>query len=183
MARLFSYGENHWHPSMGGNEEFLKLTKETIKTELIAERMVGNAVKRDQLDFVFNTLLYIYNSPAKENMIKKDPAVKEYTIPRLLILRYLDHVVKMTQVKRRELEKEKRKQNFIDHLRKDAPLVMQTQKRVVEEKKEEVKKAPQPNKTAGSTGFNYSPYGSPNKAPEEEKEEEEKPVERDTTKP
>ena len=80
---------------MGGNEEFLKLTKETIKTELIAERMVGNAVKRDQLDFVFNTLLYIYNSPAKENMIKKDPAVKEYTIPRLLILRYLDHVVKV----------------------------------------------------------------------------------------
>lgn len=59
---------------------------------------------------------------------------------------------------------------------------MQTQKRIEAPKEDPKKQQPQPNKTAGSTGFKYSAYSSPNKQPEEPPEEEVK-IERDTSKP
>lgn len=95
MIRLYAFGEDHWVLGYGENKEMLEHTKNLINLELIAERMLGNQLKRDQLNFMFNTILYVFNSPGKEKLLKDDKGILEYTIPNLLILRYLDHIVKV----------------------------------------------------------------------------------------
>ena len=116
MIRLYVFGEDHWVLGYKENEEMLKHTQELIRLELIAERMLGNALKRDQLNFMFNTILYIFNSSGKERLLlkdNKDDKDKEkdkdkdekedetllYAITYLLILRYLDHIVKVKKKK------------------------------------------------------------------------------------
>jgi hypothetical protein len=116
MIRMYAFGEDHWVVPYGKNLIFTEHVVELIRLELICERLLGNTLKRDQLNFMFNTILYVFNSPAKEGMINNSTVVMESTIPNLLILRYLDHIVKITQVKRKESEKNSRRKELLESL-------------------------------------------------------------------
>jgi hypothetical protein len=114
MGRLYVFGENHWVVPLGDNIDLVKLTNEFIERELIAERMLGSDLKRDQLNFLFNTILYVFNSPAKEKLLSDgNEIVTENIIPKLTILRYLDHIVRITKAKRADVLKQDRMQEYL----------------------------------------------------------------------
>jgi len=95
---------------------------------------------------MFNTILYVFNSPAKEGMINNSTIVWESTIPNLLILRYLDHIVKITQVKRKEVEKNGRRRELLESLIVK-PFDKEENKEPVEEEKK-TDQRPKPQITA-----------------------------------
>ena len=77
-----------------------KLINQLIEHELIAERMLGSDLKRDQLNFIYNTILYIFNTPVKDKLLGEAPdneIVIEHVIPKLTVLRYLDHIVRVNR--------------------------------------------------------------------------------------
>jgi len=116
MNRLYVFGENHWVIPLGENVEMVKLTNILIDQELIAEKMLGSELKRDQLNFLYNSILYIYKSPVQEKLLGEAPdneVVIEYVIPKLTVLRYLDHIVRMTKAKRSDVLKQERMEEFL----------------------------------------------------------------------
>jgi len=120
MSRLYVFGENHWVIPLGDNIEMVKLINQLIEQELIAERMLGSDLKRDQLNFLFNTVLYIFKTPVKDKLLGEGPEreiVTEHVIPKLTVLRYLEHIVRITKAKREDVHKEKRKDEFLTYYR------------------------------------------------------------------
>jgi hypothetical protein len=116
MNRLYVFGENHWVVPLGENIEMTKMINQLIEHELIAERMLGSDIKRDQLNFVFNTVLYIFNTPVKDKLLGEAPdneIVIEHVIPKLTVLRYLDHIVRITKAKRADVFKQQRMQEYL----------------------------------------------------------------------
>jgi hypothetical protein len=115
MNRLYVFGPNHWVTPLGENVEMVAIINHLIAQELIAERVIGSELKRDQLNFIFNTILYIFNTPVKEKLLADAPdneIVIEHVIPKLTVLRYLDHIVKITKAKRADVLKQERMQEY-----------------------------------------------------------------------
>ena len=69
-------GINHWKIPLSANQKFLEDTKGLVDCELISERLLGDDLKRDQLNFVHATLSVINETPAKEQLEKKEEAIK-----------------------------------------------------------------------------------------------------------
>jgi len=116
MNRLYVFGENHWVVPLGENIEMTKLINQLIEYELVAERMLGSPLKRDQLNFIFNTILYIFNTPVKDKLLGEAPdneIVIEHVIPKLTVLRYLDHIVRITKAKKADVFKQERMQEYL----------------------------------------------------------------------
>jgi len=117
MSRLYVFGSNHWVIPLGENLEMTKLIKELIDQELIAERMLGSELKRDQLNFLFNTVLYIFKTPVKDKLLGPEgpdkEIVTEHVLPKLTVLRYLDHIIRITKAKREDVHKQERKQELL----------------------------------------------------------------------
>jgi hypothetical protein len=115
MNRLYVFGPNHWVTPLGDNIEMVEIIKTLIGQELIAERVIGSDLKRDQLNFIHNTILYIFNTPVKEKLLGEAPEneiVIEHVIPKLTVLRYLDHIVRITKAKRSDVLKQARMQEY-----------------------------------------------------------------------
>jgi len=124
MNRLYTFGENHWVIPLGENVDMVKLINQLIDQELIAERMVGSDLKRDQINFLFNTILYIFNTPVKEKLLADAPdneIVIEHVIPKLTILRYLNHIVRITKAKKADVFKQERMQEYLTLYRTGQP--------------------------------------------------------------
>jgi len=124
MSRLYVFGANHWVIPLGDNVDMVNFIKQLIEQELIAERMLGNDLKRDQLNFLFNTILYIFKTPAKDRLLsdgQEKEVVIDYVIPMLTVLRYLDHIVRITKAKREDVHKQERRQEFLNIERGQAP--------------------------------------------------------------
>jgi len=124
MNRLYAFGEDHWVVPIGENIDMVKLVNELIEQEIISERILGSDLKRDQLNFLFNTILYIYNSPAKDKLLADGPdneIIIEYVIPKLTVLRYLDHIVRITKAKRSDVLKQERMKEYLTGYRGDQP--------------------------------------------------------------
>jgi hypothetical protein len=94
------------------NNDFFADTNELIEKELLAERILGNQLKRD-LDFMYKTVDYIYKSHAKEKLLNKEVGIIEHTIPRLIIFNYLDNIVRINAEKKVALLKEKAKADLL----------------------------------------------------------------------
>lgn len=60
-----------------------------VDSELICERLLGDELKRDQLNFVHATLSVINETPAKEQLEKKEEAILKNAVPKLLIFKTL----------------------------------------------------------------------------------------------
>jgi len=124
MNRLYAFGEDHWVVPIGENIDMVKLINDLIEQEIISEKILGSDLKRDQLNFLFNTILYIYNSPAREKLLADAPdneIIIEHVIPKLTVLRYLDHIVRITKAKRANVMKQERMQEYLSGYRGEQP--------------------------------------------------------------
>jgi len=62
LVCLFSIGIDHWSVPLNKNLQLHEDVIEVVKAELIAERLLGDPLKRDQLNFAFNVLQIVYDA-------------------------------------------------------------------------------------------------------------------------
>lgn len=98
---------------MSNNQQFLEDVRKLIDCELICERLlgyynqinfffkillIGDDLKRDQLNFVFDNLAIVLESKGKEKMLKKEELITKISVPKLLVFKTLQ---KMRSVKKK----------------------------------------------------------------------------------
>lgn len=75
LASLFTTGINFWKVPLEENKKFVDDLNYLIKQELITERLFGNNLLRDQINFISNCLGIIQkaNPLAEKFMLQLDP--------------------------------------------------------------------------------------------------------------
>jgi hypothetical protein len=68
-----------------------------VTCENLAEIMLGTELKRDQLNFAYRTLEYLYLNETKEMLLEKTKGIMERVIPQLMIARTLDQMATVSQ--------------------------------------------------------------------------------------
>ncbi|CAD8047451.1 unnamed protein product [Paramecium sonneborni] len=83
---LMLKGINYYKAPLMDNQQFVIDINEVIKAELISEHLLGSALKRDQINFVFKVLSVIFNAnpQAREFLQKKDENCVKGSIPKLI---------------------------------------------------------------------------------------------------
>lgn len=76
------------------NTELIEVIKNLIDAEVIAERLLGTPLRRDQLNFIYKVIGQINAADPKlrENLIKKDAQIMEVTIPQLSVYKMIQHL-------------------------------------------------------------------------------------------
>lgn len=94
LAALFTTGINFWKVPLEANTRFVDDLNVLIKWELITERVFGNDLLRDQINFVADTLGIIQkaNVLAEKYMIHEDSNAIEISIPRLIAFKTIQHM-------------------------------------------------------------------------------------------
>jgi len=93
------------------NTELMDEIKKLVHREQMCNHLLGDELKREQLEFLYKVHKTIYNSPLKERLIDvtKDTEVRESTITKLATFRALQQMV---QWRRDKVLKEEKKELF-----------------------------------------------------------------------
>lgn len=77
------YGINYWKIPLHTNEKLMKCLEALVNADTIAEKLIGNPLKRDQMNFFYNIIGLIVKSDEKikENLLKKDENITRHAIP------------------------------------------------------------------------------------------------------
>lgn len=92
MVKLFVNGIDFWKIPMSNNQQTLEDLKKLVDYELICERLMGDPLKRDQLNFAHQTIDLITKTPGQEKMLNKEETYTKYSIPKLLIFKNLQKI-------------------------------------------------------------------------------------------
>lgn len=94
LASLFTTGINFWKVPLEANTKFVEDLKMLINEELITERLFGNDLLRDQINFMAVTIGIIQqaNPLAEKFMLQMDPNAIENSIPRLVAFKTIQHM-------------------------------------------------------------------------------------------
>ena len=100
-------GINYYKVPLSENEQFLEDLKQVINCELIAEHLIGDILKKDQLNFMFEvqSVIFSANNLAKEYLIQKDPNCMEGSVPKLVVYMTILHMRKWLDSKAADQEK------------------------------------------------------------------------------
>lgn len=85
---------NHWKLPLWKNIEMVEDIKHLINSEIIAERLLGTPLRRDQLNFVYNTVGIIHKADemVRKHLLDKDLNTTENSIPKLVIYHQIQHM-------------------------------------------------------------------------------------------
>ena len=80
-------GINYFRIPLKKNTELVEKINKLIICELICENLLGNPIKRDQLNFVYNNIKLINDGDEyiRKNFFEKDSNVIYNSIPKLMI--------------------------------------------------------------------------------------------------
>ena len=95
LEKLYLMGYNYWRVPLSTNRVFLKDINDLINQELLSEQLLGDRLKREQLNFVFDNLKLIFKSIGKDKMLDRSEKMLELTIPRLIALKTLEQIDKI----------------------------------------------------------------------------------------
>eukprot|EP01016_Furgasonia_blochmanni_P038690 TRINITY_DN4702_c0_g1_i5.p1 TRINITY_DN4702_c0_g1~~TRINITY_DN4702_c0_g1_i5.p1 ORF type:complete len:610 (-),score=135.70 TRINITY_DN4702_c0_g1_i5:61-1842(-) len=93
MRDLALKGMNHWLQPLNENKEFCDLIRDLIEKELVCEFLMGTPLRKDQLNFLFNSVRLLYDS-ARDRLLKAEEhsVVMNECIPQIVIFKYLQHI-------------------------------------------------------------------------------------------
>jgi len=112
LSKLFSQGIDFWKLPLSHNEEFLEDVNEMIKAELIADNLMEDLQKKDQLNFVYDTLKIIMDSPAKEKLLAREDSIMKTTIPYLIIFKTIQRMRSILDRKQNDIDEEKKFEKY-----------------------------------------------------------------------
>ncbi len=59
---------------------------------MIADNLMQDLLQKDQLNFVYQTLNIIHQSPATEKLLKREDSIMKTTIPFLIIFKVISFI-------------------------------------------------------------------------------------------
>lgn len=87
LAKLYYLGFNFWREPVSGNETFLVDCIRMEKQELVAERLLGNRLKREQFNFLFQTLKCLFHCSGKQKFLSRSEKILQFSVPHLAVLK------------------------------------------------------------------------------------------------
>ncbi len=92
MVKLFVNGIDFWKIPLSNNQQTLEDIKRLVDYEMICERLIGDPLKRDQLNFMHQSLELIMKTPGQMKMLNKEETFTKSAIPKLLIFKNLQRI-------------------------------------------------------------------------------------------
>eukprot|EP00919_Chromeraceae_sp_WS-2016_P022077 GHVR01052499.1.p1 GENE.GHVR01052499.1~~GHVR01052499.1.p1 ORF type:complete len:114 (+),score=13.19 GHVR01052499.1:6301-6642(+) len=94
LCALFTTGMNFWKVPTECNTKFVEDLGVLVNWELICERLFGEQLLRDQINFAADVLNNIVkaNELAEKYLVKQDLNCIEITIPRLIAFKTIQHM-------------------------------------------------------------------------------------------
>ena len=91
------------------NKQLQTDTIDMVKTDYIAQWLVGDELKQDQFRFIYDTAKIIYDSALQGKLLTNDPVVLESILPKLVALRSVLVIRNIQLRKTKEFKKLKEK--------------------------------------------------------------------------
>ncbi|KAL4506859.1 hypothetical protein ABPG72_001280 [Tetrahymena utriculariae] len=106
LMDLFAYGINFWKIPLCQNEDLVREIENLVKSELIADRLLGTPLRRELFNFVYKVVQIIKeaNPYLESNLLKKDENTVNISIPKLVVFKLIQHM-KNWKLKKQENEK------------------------------------------------------------------------------
>ena len=60
---------------------------------MIADHLLGDQLKRDQINFAYQVLFKVFETPAKEKLLRKDESMLKTSIPMLIAFKTLEKMI------------------------------------------------------------------------------------------
>lgn len=105
MVKLFVQGIDFWKIPLSANQQTLEDIKRLVDYELICERLAGDPLKRDQLNFLHQSLDLIMKTPGQDKMLNKENTFTQVAIPKLLIYKNLQRIRNILDIEKEEKAK------------------------------------------------------------------------------
>lgn len=96
MKTLYKAGINHYRQPVKKNKDIVKALVAMIEAETLAEHLLGDTLKKDQLEFIYDVLIHIKNSPLGNALLDFNEVVIREVVPELTVFKALQQ---MYQVK------------------------------------------------------------------------------------
>lgn len=119
LWRMWYEKINYWRIPLCKNEELVKDIQTLIKSDIIAESLLGTPIRRDQLNFVFSVVQIIDKSDPKikEHLERKDENTVKQSIPKLVVFKAIQRMRKWKDQKLADEEKQLELDSRIDELK------------------------------------------------------------------
>lgn len=72
-----------------------------VKKDITAQWLVGDEIKQDQFNFLYEVVKIIYDSALREKLVNRDPIIIEQVIPNLTALKSI-LVIRNIQLRKAE---------------------------------------------------------------------------------
>jgi len=105
MLKLFVNGIDFWKIPLSANQQTLDDLKKLVDYELICERLIGDPLKRDQLNFMYQTLDLIMKTPGQDKMLSKEDTFTQVAIPKLVVYKNLQRIRTVLDTEKQEKTK------------------------------------------------------------------------------
>ncbi len=141
-----------WAYEFSKNTDFMNALKELIEIDFKCEAVIGDALKRDQLKFLYESARAFYESPVKTKLVSQEEQTKtaenyilKEMLPRLTTFRTLVYMHDIDLRKKKDLEEEEKKRAEAARLEalkpkpEPTPEELEAAAAAEEEKKEEKK--------------------------------------------
>lgn len=115
MSKQYSMGFDFWRLPLSSNEQLMQDMTAVINLENEIDVILGDRLKREQLNFMYKVLKIVYDGPSRKKLLTKSDKIILLSIPKLVALKALERIHEVFSTKFKELsEVNKYKQQDIE---------------------------------------------------------------------
>ena len=102
LSKHYSMGFDYWRIPLSANEQLMQDITALITLENELEVILGDRLKREQLNFMFNVLKIVYEGPSRKKLLSKSDKILNLSIPKLVALKSLERIDEVFNAKYKE---------------------------------------------------------------------------------
>jgi hypothetical protein len=115
MSKHYSMGFDFWRIPLSANEQLMQDMTSLIELENEFEEILGDRLKREQLNFMYDVLKIVYDGHSRKKLLSKSEKILCLSIPKLVALKSLERIYEVFQAKYTEVSTvQKYKQHDIE---------------------------------------------------------------------
>lgn len=99
LTKLYTMGFDFWRVPLCANEKLLEDIVALIKQETLVERLMGDRLKREQLNFMYEAMECLFEGLARRKFIARGQKIVWLAIPELVALKSLVRINEVFQRK------------------------------------------------------------------------------------
>lgn len=96
-------GFDFWRLPLSSNEQLMQDMTAVINLENEIDVILGDRLKREQLNFMYKVLKIVYDGPSRKKLLTKSDKIILLSIPKLVALKTLERIHEVFSTKFKEL--------------------------------------------------------------------------------